>query len=66
MTTPTPPPTSSLQTGTGNNGGDPSKNETGEPGKAHEGVNDNHASEDAEHEAPETSSSDDEIDYKDI
>lgn len=66
VTTPTPPPTSSLQTGTGNNGGDPSKNRTGEPGKAHEGVNDNHASEDAEHEAPETSSSDDEIDYKDI
>lgn len=66
VTTPTPPPTSSLQTGTGNNGGDPSKNGTGEPGKAHEGVNDNHASEDAEHEAPETSSSDDEIDYKDI
>lgn len=66
VTTPTPPPTSSLQTGTGNNGGDPSKNGTGEPGKAHEGVNDNHASEDAEHEAPETSSSDDKIDYKDI
>ncbi len=66
VTTPTPPPTSSLQTGTGNNGGDPSKNGTGEPGKAHEGVNDNHVSEDAEHEAPETSSSDDEIDYKDI
>lgn len=66
VTPPTSPPTSSLQTGTGNNGGDPSKNETGEPGTAHEGVNDNHASEDAEHEAPETSSSDDKIGYKDI
>lgn len=63
VTTPTSPPTSSLKPGNGNNGGDPSTNATGKPieklddGKSQNAGNS--ANGNAEHEAPETSSSDD-------
>lgn len=70
VTKPTSPPTSSPKPGNGNNGGDPSTNATGKPIEKHDDGKSqnagNSANGNAEHEAPETSSNEDKIDYKEI